>query len=1118
MLLDSGIVGVLLLAVILSRSSVEAILAPSLTQIVVAPHGNDEPQCGSLTSPCRTIAHATRIAAPHSVINVGNGTYSCGIHVTVPLAIVALDTGVFLQCNGASRGIWFDGVPAQVEGVHFLNGYGEGAGCIVSSQHVEHPYMSSTITRCTFQGCTGIASPLFRGVGGAVLITYTFTRNPRPYSFLRSQFEQNYARGDSRPAGALSVRAVQDMHKMNPPRQCSKLVIDAADPEDPRTGRFGGVFYSLGPKYTVAGYETYNTLGRLPNINEGDVHWLAYCPDTSLYGFLTSQGEAGALNGCTCEVCGTTTMEKAAIYDYEWWRVKDGSRAILRPVCQDAANSPACDAFFVHNVPIAQSGRQGLFTRIPTLTIAERPVFAAFDGDDAHYVWYCEHLNEWIFTDEDPVEAIGVGPGECRRGITSVSTRALHPLAVESWKYWGNTTKTWHSASPKRSGGMTLVCQSRDELQCPVVELVNAPVEKSTTFVPLRAQSGAIAHIEQRPVLTSTAVPPRFLAYCQKFSEWMIVEDNPYLHPREARNCERTFSSLKSYVRNVDEAGSWAIGRGSDWEFSTVDVLCVAGCRRFVLSVAALPSTCTHCGDYEAAGRYENAPFYRQITAPYHIILRPRRQRWVILPGVNSTLETPEVLNIADLALLISDTDADDVLLTRKWSAPTVSEDTKGQLVYSMACASAHNCSLVSVMHDDFPTLSGEFLRTTRAVARRPTYASRTGAVMEYSEAHQAWVIAHPDSSTRLGTSPTHAVVPVSGVKWDRRLTGAGKWRMLDPRASVRCSGAATPRIAAGRAGDTVADCSFTANHALGEVNDTQPAAGGVMLYLGEASFGTVTRGVIKNITASRNEASSPFSSSNADGVGAVSVHADSPISHYVSIVESQFTANQGDVGGAIALDGTGASLSRVTMRNNYASVRGGGLAGYNSHINASQTGCSHNYARTSGGCAWMGYASRITLKNSDALNNTAGLSGGVVGSRGFVHVLQTKVDRMVGMAFTGAVLLLVESQLFCGMGRAMTFVGGFGCVHDPAPNLPAGTTTPIVPIDETEAFWIWLANGSSMLAQVMLSLTMVVFAIQFCMAHHLSSIMPTTRQLQASRWRATQQRQQETSAHQRRK
>jgi hypothetical protein len=261
----------------------------------------------------------------------------------------------------------------------------------------------------------------------------------------------------------------------------------------------------------------------------------------------------------------------------------------------------------------------------------------------------------------------------------------------------------------------------------------------------------------------------------------------------------------------------------------------------------------------------------------------------------------------------------------------------------------------------------------------------------------------------------------------------------------------------------------------------------------------------MRNLTFFKNEAVGHMPGHLADGAGGMSIRGADKTSHFVTVADVTATYNSGDEGGGLSFEGLSGLVSRVNTKHNTAAIKGGAIAGRNSYINVSGWVCAHNHARTVGGCAAMGPTSRLAIKNSDLLNGSASGIGGVIDSQGSVSISSSRVERMTGLALTGSILSLVDSQLYCGVGRAMTFIGGFGCVHDPAPSLPSGTTTPVVPIDATEAWWIWVANASSMLAQGMLSLTMAVFAIQYCMAHHLANVMPTARQLQASRWRASQ-------------
>jgi hypothetical protein len=1024
------------------------------------------------------------------------------------LSIVALDRGVTLDCRGSQRGIFFDGVPAHVDGINFIDGYGEGAGCILSTQAAALAHHSSVITRCTFTGCTGVLSPSISAVAGAVLIFHEHTRVPRTYSVARSTFQNNYARGEVRPAGALGVwvntggmreKLSGGLRSLLPQPPCRHFVIDEVDPLPADVGSFGGSYHILDEASATLAKPIYNSIGRMPTAEDGRVTWAINCERTHRYGLVATTGspEAVLARACDAPVMGGPAMAGAFLGQYEYWVVRGSFHSLLVPQCQDRIIEE-CAQFLTANVPSAQAGRHGLFTLVPEVTFAERPVFESRDGDDTHYVWYCSNLREWIFSDNNPE---GVHPDdECKRGITSVATDVSHPALVDGWKHWNNVTSQWSVAAAKRFGGLQLVCQS-PHARCPSYELINAPLDRSATFHELETHHGERPRSNSRGIFASqTASPTQYLSFCAKYSEWMIHEENPYLHPEEAAVCERTFSSTRTQVPAPDMVSNWAIGRGAAWETSSVELVCSAECASVALWASNGPTPCEHCGDYVAHGTRDGSRAFRQVNAPHHLILRSSDTRqWVVAQDHGSS-----VISAAS-AILVANDKAGGVNQVTRWSHVQPPADGR-QPVYTLSCTAFHNCQSMTFEHADFPKLSGTFYRTARAVNRRASYATPEGATLEFSEEFTAWVIRHPSMSAWLATSITFAMLPTSGCRWDRKIVD-GVPKPLLARGQARCVGASAtrPDAATLKRGDSVTDSTFTSNMALTDPWDRAVTAGGLLLHLGWATQGSVQRGTIRNVTVTKNEAVSHLPADSADAAGGISIRGSDKTAHFVTISDVTAAHNVGDTGGGLAFEGVSALLSRITTKNNQASVKGGGIAGYDSHINVSAWACAHNHARTVGGCAAMGAGSRLSIKNSELLNGSASAVGGVVDSQGYVSVLASRIERMVGMALTGSVLSLVDSQLYCGVGRAMTYVGGFGCVHDPAPTLPSGTTTPVVPIDSNEAWWIWVANLCSMLAQGMLSLTMAVFAIQYCMAHHLANVMPTARQLQASRWRASQ-------------
>ena len=179
---------------------------------------------------------------------------------------------------------------------------------------------------------------------------------------------------------------------------------------------------------------------------------------------------------------------------------------------------------------------------------------------------------------------------------------------------------------------------------------------------------------------------------------------------------------------------------------------------------------------------------------------------------------------------------------------------------------------------------------------------------------------------------------------------------------------------------------------------------------------------------------------------------------HRHPITDSLFMHNVGATGGLL-VEGVFAMLRHTTFRFNTAAVRGGGLSVINSNASFVGGQCYANHAMLDGGCAVVDTTSRVGFSRTDIAMNTAGRDGSAIASGSFITVTDSKVDRMADFAVSSVYLSLSQSELSCSRGAAVAFVGGFGCMPDASldgvPTLPAstaGTTLGVLALPTADA------------------------------------------------------------------
>jgi hypothetical protein len=324
---------------------------------------------------------------------------------------------------------------------------------------------------------------------------------------------------------------------------------------------------------------------------------------------------------------------------------------------------------------------------------------------------------------------------------------------------------------------------------------------------------------------------------------------------------------------------------------------------------------------------------------------------------------------------------------------------------------------------------------------------------------------------------------------------------------------------------DHISDCKFVGNTAEGS-RAAGGAAGALLITTGRGHYGDERAIFIRNVNFTGNDArrmlanapllpvlpsSHTFSPTRATdtalGQAAGALFFAAGTSHTAQAILTDVTAsgNAGTVG-AVYTSNAALTLQRAVLRYNAATRSGGAVRVDHGNCTMLQTSCTRNAAALHGGCTYTDEESRFTASaRSDLSANVAGREGSAVASSGHVLVSDSRVQQLSGMAFTAMYLSLLASDVSCRSGVLTSLLGGYGCLDAPPPAGPRGDDasaaapvaggmgdgilialfgeTPFIlwltqPVDRTSP-WVAWSQATSVLAQGMLSLTMVVFVMQ---------------------------------------
>ena len=1056
--------------------------------LLVAPDGFDLP-CGvNEDRPC-SLEVAIHAAPAHTTLSLRHGVYSGGFRITTPLTILGerfSDRLTVMDGGGLHRPLTFDNVPAHVDGVTFVNGVGEGAGCVLVSLLTNRVDEVNNITRCSFINCTGIASEATTDVaGGAVSVTYVHSIGAS-YELNRVHMTNNFGRSKSTAAGGTLIRYGAPTGS-TAAKSCNTLVLQVTSEQ---LQPLAGVYQKL-RGISHGGHPVYKStrLGN-PGIKNAPLqpYFVAYCPEKMIWSIF--QAPPGVptseviQSNLACHNPTASTVQRYASEIFEgglsmikWITSSTGNVAgePIRFICQDSGK--LCPVVEITNSKDAQSHRNGVFYRT-NVTRGGRPSFKkVLDGERQQWLWYCPGAKEWIVSDDDP-EFASDTQKVCSRGIATLETLAVHPLHAPQWRYWD--LDTWRTSTPAPSG-IHVRCRPPMRDVCSVVEVVNHILDSPAgPFIVTNFSWNA------KPTY-KLAGGDMFMWHCGIFSEWVISETNPRHLVTDDESCSRALSSHPTHAFTPSLSTSkWAHFVGEEWKplKAPLAIRCIDDCPR--LLVNNVPRDLV--GIYDAVARFNGSRVYYKERPTAFIIFDDSIDSWRMTTDLKDPSAT---MMIGQGGRLGNSPHKTNIFLTSTWTS--TKDITKGdQSPPHLSCDIHRHCSRIEItfvpgtraLH-----IAGLWLQQPTAHARRPFYAHSSGsAFMFYCPSFNKWVIG-PDQPTDENTARcpswfasrvTASTHPLKDTDWV--LVGDGhKWEALPSHIKMSCAGdpdepdsvqAPTSTYFSSQNSkrlppvvtDSITECNFTGN--LGLSHTSSGAGGAVAIHYGRTAIAPDPSGAFRKFHASSNEAAStPPAGRNTQSAGAVLIHND--YEHrtvFATFLDGVIVENRGDTGG-IGMDAVKGAMSKVQLVRNVAFSNGGAMhLRYRSNVSA--TGCTmrSNLAQRVGGLAVVSSSSSLHITKSELSNNSAHEMEGTTILGGYVTISDSKILGITHSGVSGCFLQLSSSELSCGKGTPSSLTNGFGCLPDstnaahPAVFTPAPMATPQVPPaqprDMMDALW----------------------------------------------------------------
>lgn len=1045
----------------------------------VSPDGGDFP-CGRRSdTPCK-LGTAIRHATAHTTLLLSRGIYNGAHVISTPLTIqgetfvtsgdgsAAAGSGlVVLDGAGWHRPLTYDNVPAHLYGITFVNGVGEGAGCVSVSLLSNRVDEVNNITRCTFLNCTGVATePTTEVAAGAVAVTYAQS-HASSYELNRVVMSSNFARSKSTSAGGALVRYGAPTG-VSAGKSCNTYVLQGQNEE---LQIIAGVYQKL-RGVTYSGHPVYKStrLGN-PSVKNAPLQpfLIAFCAEKGVWSlFVAPPGlpiseVLESHRACTNPIIRTSERTAPEVYEAGLsamkWMFGEQALSLVEPVrfvCQDLGKH--CPIMEVVNAKDAQAHRNGLFYRT-NITRGGRPSFKKVrDSEKQQWMWFCPGAKEWIISDDDPEHATDTQK-VCSRGVTALDVLSVHPMYATHWRYWD--LDTWRP-SPSAPHGISLRCRPPISDMCSTVEVVNLHTTPSGPYLITNFTWNA------KPTY-KLALGNMFIWHCGVFSEWVISDTNPRALNPDDEACSRSLSShpTQAFMPSLSTT-RWAAYAGEEWKtlVAPLAIRCIEDCPRLVVS--NVPRELS--GIYTTLLRFNGSRVYYKHHPTAYIYLEPVSNTWHMASDIADATTTYAT------SLGGRGVHRGNIFSAIKWEhnvLPGVPKpsDTSPPL---FACDIHKFCSrleILSVPGTRFLQVAGTWVQQPYPLANRPVFKHATGRYfIFYCKAFGKWVMGPdvPDKeehvnkcpawfSTRITASPH----PTKDTTW-ALVTDGQKWENLPTNLKVTCAAdpdepdtivvptsvytSTTSNRRATIVTDSVTDCNFTGNIGLSQT--TAGAAGAVGIYYGRTGISPDPIGAFRKLHALHNEAVTTHPTGrDVQGAGAVLIHND--YEHrtvYASLIDSVLTENRGEAG-AVALDGVRSTLTRVQLVRNHAFGSGGGVnARYRSNVTVTGSTVRGNHAERVGGFALVSHSCFLTVTKSDVSNNTAHEQIGTTLLGGQIAVSESKMLGVTHSAMSACFMHLMSSELSCARGIASSFTTGFGCLAEVADAAPPGAASTLLP------------------------------------------------------------------------
>lgn len=1043
----------------------------------VAPSGSMAQPCGNATTPACSLETGIEMAAPYTTLVLSSGVYRGAWHIAKPLRFQASQRGaVIFDGEARHRPLWFDNVPADLDGIVFQNGFGEHAGCLLVTVATARR-MTTNISRCEFVNCTAVPATSrthITGripgnlVGGAVAILYTSTSSTA-HEITDSTFSRNYARGELAAGGAV---VVSHDSRLRPAAKCRTLVLHTSLPDIvPYHGA-----WRASPTLTAGGEPVFLGPDAVPL--RSATHAMALChrlnskPLHVKWGIFPFNGDddadAGALERRACNAPivsddfrpGPDGISPSHVSK---WHMGAGLLAESTTFqCEDAAEE--CDAFQTFLMPTTQLHRGGMFVRLPNRTFNARPIFKRFERPETfstsdateQYVYYCKTNEEWIFTEILPEEQ-PTNAKACTRGIASFPSVSSHPMFVRNWRFW--KTDMWETSSGLK--GLHLLCRHAPSLTCPVTEVVQRAPLNVAPAADLPNGPFILTNLSwnSRPTY-STPNNKTFIWYCGKFSEWIISTDVPVVGANGAvksETCMRSLSSHRSSAATPYDHGHGGFSSfvDNEWQRSpaATSIECAADCP--TLSLSNVPKR--YLGLYETVGSFNRRRLFRQREAAHNLVFYSAscehklvvkdagsgRGCWVI--GADTAVSWTNPQNVYAVCL----SDESDVQQTRAWVA--LASGNPVSPVF--ACEVHRRCAVLSVyrLPEAHAPLLGSYEEHSEAVGGYPTFRQLNAlqpAFIFYCAKESKWMIGWTLDGDGCGgvvaSQRTASTNPVQNVVWNQHFTN-GRW--VTELVGVQCftdfdmdtvNVARLPGLRAYGAvkmvaktpmhlGAVIKDCSFVGNVAGGDSAGSE-AAGALLIHSGLTTPTQVHADLLRRLSISENEAVAVQPTTRAAG-GLLINNAHHTLYHLGYVSEVTVTDNVGPTGG-VHFAGAYVAATRLTLSKNKATGNGGGLRGSSwSNVTLVSSTCTKNSATVSGGCAKVDIGSSLLFHRS-RLGECQAHHGSLFDG-GTLVVSDSKLYSVADWAISACFLHMSSTEMLCNGGKPSSIVGGFGCVPD---------------------------------------------------------------------------------------